>query len=206
MNGQNIIDEFDKLTDEMSELTAAQKLALANTKYRHVANDRDWEWLRNEGSVTIASSEIDLSGLSPSFRNFAENNNTKYRFGFWIGTRNSASFYEIINMQDRWGRPDLSYFDLANSKIVLADGLNLNGQAAKFDYFARTTALAVGTSPVFNSDYHQIIPYLMAAEHYDIDQTEASRSKKDEYNALADDILENMQYEDDQFKENWLTH
>lgn len=202
-NGQQIIDEFDKLTDDMSELSAAQKLALAEAKYRDVLNDREWEFLRTEGSAVVASNEI---AVAADFKNFAENNNTKYRFGFWIGTRNSASFYPITNMQDRWGRADLSYFDARNRKIVLAEGLQLNGQTASFDYFYKPDALTVGTEPIFNGDYHKIIPYLMAAEHYLIDHTERGRSQKEDYAALAQEVLEDMQYDDDQLKENWLTH
>jgi hypothetical protein len=204
MTGQQIIDDFDKLTDEMSELSAAQKLALAENKYRDVLNDRDWEFLRKVASVTIASSEVDLSGLSDSFRNFAENDKEKtgHRFGFWIGT----SFYPVVNMQDRRTHDAMSYFDLANTKIVLPSGLSsLNGSTASVDYFYKPAALAVGTSPIFNSDYHKVISYLMAGEHYLIDQTEAGRNQKQVYDSLAQDVLEDMQYEDDQYKEDWIS-
>ena len=198
-NTQEIIDEFDKLTDDMSELSTAQKLALAERKYRDVLNDRDWEFLRSTATVTIASGEI---AIPSDFRNFAENNKTKYRFGFWIGD----SFYPVVNMQERRTRTDLSYYDARNSKIVLADGLSLNGQSASFDYFYKPDALTVGTAPVFRSDFRKIISYMMATEHYLIDHTEKGRSQREEYKELAQDVLEDMQYEDDQLKEDWLTH
>ena len=203
MTTSEILDDFDKLTDEMSELSPDQKLALADSKYRDVLNDRDWEFLRTEGSAVVTAGEI---AIPADFRNFAENNKTKYRFGFWIGTLNSASFYPVVNMQDRRVRTDMSYFDARNSKIVLAEGLSLNGQTATFDYFYKPNALTVDTSPVFNSDHHKVIPYLMAGEHYLIDQTEAGRTQKDNYDALAQEVIEDMQYEDDQLKEDWLTH
>ena len=199
MNTQQIIDDFDKNTDEMSELSAEQKLALAESKYRDVLNDRDWEFLRQVADVAVASGEI---AIPSDFRNFAENNDTGYRFGFWIGD----TFYPIVNMQDRRTHTGLSYYDHANSKIVLDEGLNLNGQAASFDYFYKPDVLTVSTSPVFNSDYHKIISYLMSAEHYPIDQSENARNQRDTYNDLAEDAIEDLQYEDDQIKENWLTN
>lgn len=197
MTGQNIIDDFDKWTDDMSELSATQKLALANSKYRDVLNDRDWEFLRQVASVTIASGEI---AVPADFRNFAENNNVGHRFGFWIGD----SYYPIVNMMDRRTHTAFSYYDQANSKIVLAEGLSLNGQTASFDYFYRPDDLAVDTSPVFNSNYHKVLSYLMASEHYLIDHTEKGRSQKTEYEEKAQDVLEDMQYEDDQLKEDWI--
>lgn len=198
MTGQEIIDEFDKLTDEMSELSATQKLALANAKYDDVNNDRDWQYLRKSASVTVTAGEI---ALPADFRNFAENNKTKYRFGFWIGT----SFYPIVNMQDRRVHHSMSYYDKVNSKIVLDSGLSLNGQTAEFDYYHVPTALAVGTSPIFRASYHKIIPYLMATEHYPIDHTEGGRSQREVYLGLAEDVKEDLVYEDDQAQEDWLT-
>ena len=204
MNTQAIIDDFDKLTDDMSELSADQKLALADDKYRDVLNDREWEFLRSTASVVVANGEI---ALPDDFKKLVENPDTRYRYGFWIGALNSASFYPVVNMMERRTRTDLSYFDARNRKIVLADGLSsLNGQTASFDYFYKPDTLALDTEPVFDGDYHKIVPYLMAGEHYLIDQTENGRSQKEKYDALAQDVLEDMQYDDDQLKEDWLTH
>ena len=196
---QEIIDEFDTLTDEMSELSATQKLTLAERKYRDVLNDRDWEFLRTTATVPVANS---LIAVPADFRNFAENNDTRYRFGFWIGD----SFYPVVNMQDRRTNTDKSYYDARNSQIVLADGLSLDGQSASFDYFYNPEALTVETAPVFRSDFRKVISYKMAMEHYLIDHTERGRSNKDDYMALAEAVMEDMQYEDDQLKEDWLTH
>ena len=196
LNGQQIIDEFDKNTDEMSELSADQKLELADAKYRDVLNDRDWEFLRKAASVVVASGEI---AVPADFRNFAENNDTSHRFGFWIGT----SFYPVISLQDRRTHTALSYYDTANSKIVLADGLSLDGQTASFDYFYKPDALTVSTEPVFNGDYHKVISYKMSAEHYPIDQTEDSRNQNQTWEDKAEDVMEDMVWEDDQLKEDW---
>lgn len=198
---QDIIDEFDKLTDNMSELSTAQKLDLLNSKYQDVVNDRDWEWLRNTYEVTIENNQI---AVPSGFRNFAENNKTKYRFGFWVGD----SFYPIVNMQNRRTNTHMSYYDPSNGVIVLADGLSLNGQTASFDGFVIPNELndLDDTINTFRSVYWKIISYLMATEHYLVDHTEKGRSQRDEYKELAQNILESMQYEDDQLKEDWLTH
>ena len=199
MTGQVILDEYDKLTDDMSELSPEQKLVLANQKYHKVINDRDWEWLRKTQSVAIASGEI---VVPTDFRNFAENNHTSYRFGFWI----DESFYPIVNMQDRRTFTSFSYYDSGARVIVLAEGLNLDGQTAEFDYFHIPADLTVNTSPVFRDSFHKILPYLMAVEHDLIDKTEKNRAYSQEFADMAQNVLEDMEYEDDQLKENWLSN
>ena len=199
MDTQTIIDEFDKLTDEMSELSAQQKLDLAENKYRTLLNDREWEFLRQTATVTIASGEI---AMPADFKSFAENIDTDYRYGFWIGD----SFYPVVNMQNRRTHTAFSYYDKVNNKIVLADGLDLNGQSASFDYLYRPAELTLATEPVFDEDFHKIIPYLMAVEHDLIDKTEKGRSYVSEFAELAQNVKEDMIYQDDQYKEDWLTN
>lgn len=203
MTGQNILDLFDTLTDGLSELSADGKLALANRKYKEVANERDWEWLRTTATKTIASGEI---ALESNFKKFVPNEygqEAPYKWVFYIG----QSVYPILRLAERKRFDSYAYYDQANSKIVLPDNFNKNGESAEYDYFRSVDDLTTATSPLIdNEDYHAVIAYLMAVEHYDIDQTEAGRSKRAEYQNTADNIMENMEYDDNQLKEAGLNY
>lgn len=197
MNGQEIIDLFDTLTDGLSELSAANKLALANRKYKKLANERDWEDLRTSASPTISSGEF---ALAADFKKFADNREGQaapYKHVFYIGT----TPHPIMSFAERKRFNSYAYHDPAGDKVVLPNG-DKNGETAEYDYFKSVSDLAVGTSPVFrNEDHHSVIAYMMAIEHYHIDQSEAGRGKEAQYQEVVDEMLEDMEYEDSQLKE-----
>lgn len=203
MIGSEIISLFDTLTDGLSELSDDQKLALANRKYKKVANERDWEWLRKTTTATITSGEITLAA---DFKKFAPNEygqDAEYKNVFYI----DKSVYPIIRSAERKRFDTFSYYDQANSKIVCPDNFGKNGQTAEYDYFRTVDDLTTATSPLIdNTDYHSIISYMMAIEHYSIDQSENGRSKETQYQATVDEMMEDMEYDDNQLKEAGLNY
>lgn len=204
MNGQNIIDLFDVLTDGLSELSAANKLALANRKYKKLANERDWEDLRTSASPTIASGYFDLASDFRKFVPNEEGQRAEYKNVFYIGT----TPHPIVRMAERMKFSGLPYYDpsLGSYGRVVTPS-NLNGQTATYDYFKKVTDLTTSTSPVFrNTDNHAIIAYMMAVEHYSIDQSESGRSKEEQYQATVEDMLEDMEYDDNKLKEAGVDH
>lgn len=199
MNGQALIDLFDILTDGLSELTAANKLALANRKYKKLANEREWEDLRTSATYTIASNQIVL----PQYFNKFVPNDTFEEEGFahvfFIGT----TPHPIMRFAERKRFSNLSYFDPSlgtYGKIITPS--SLEGQLAEYDYYRKVADLTVSTSPLFrNSDNHSIIAYMMAVEHYSIDQSENGRSKEEQYQNTVDEMMEDMEYDDSKAKE-----
>lgn len=204
MNGQQIINLFDTLTDGLSELSAANKLELANRKYRKLVNERDWEDIRTTATYTIASNAIVLASDFKKFVPAEEGQYAEYKNVFYIGT----TPHPILRMAERKKFPNFSYFNPSlgtNGHIITPT--SLNGQLAEYDYYKSVSPLTVSTSPVFtNSDYHEIIAYMMAVEHYSIDQSEFHRSQSNKYQETVDSMLEDMEYDDNQLKESALNH
>lgn len=198
MNGQQIIDLFDVLTDGLSELSADNKLALANRKYKALARKRSWYWLLTSASATVSSGEV---ALESDFRKLAPNvygqDMDGYKHIFFQGT----TPYPIIGFAERMRFNTLSYHDVANSKLVIQN-TSLEGQTITYDYIKDVTALTTATSPVIpESDYHEVIAYEMAIEHYSIDQTESGRNKVEEYQGVVDGYYEDMEYDDAEYWE-----
>lgn len=198
MTGQNLIDLFDVLTDGLSELSAVNKLALANRKYRKLANEREWEDLRSsDATLTISSNAFSLPS---DFKSFVPN-----EYGD-LESPHKWAFYDsndipqpIIRFAERKRFTDLSYYDPANSRVVTPDSIT---GTVTLDYFKTVTALTTGTSPVFtNTDNHSVIAYMMAVEHYSIDQSEQGRSKEGQYQNTVDQMMEDMEYDDNKLKE-----
>jgi hypothetical protein len=200
MNGQNIQDRFDVLVDGLSELGASEKLELANRIYRRVVNVRLWEEFRATTTVVPASNSVTLPA---DFKAFADNETglgTPYKHVLWQGT----TVHPIVRMAERKKFSSFTYYNKATGKLVTPNALE--GKSLDLDYYKTYTALTISSSPVFQAEHHDILPYLMAVEHYAIDQSERGRSKAGEYQAAADEILENMEYDDSQLKDSWIEH
>lgn len=204
MNGQALIDLFDVLTDGLSELTAVQKLALANRKYKKVVSERDWDDIRTTATYTIASNAIVLASDFKKFVPAEEGLPADYKNVFYIGTNPNA----ILRMAERKKFNNRSYFDPSlgtNGHIITPD--SIEGDLAEYDYFKTVSDLTTSTSPVFiNTDHHSIVSYMMAVEHYSIDQSESGRTKENQYSQTAQDMLDDMEYDDNKLKESGIDH
>lgn len=202
MNGQAIIDLFDTLTDGLSELTEANKIALLNRKYKDLINKRDWEELRTSTTASISSGAFSLAA---DFKKFTPNEHEGETSGFKHLFYIDQTPHPIIRFAERRRFTDYAYHDIENDRVVTPT--SLNGYTASYDYFKTVSDLTTATSPVFsNSDYHKAIAYLMAIEHYSIDQTEAGRSKAQDYLITVEDIIADMEYDDTQLKESGLEY
>ena len=190
---------FDTLTDDLSELSQDNKLALFNRKYKKWQNIRNWESMRKTASVAISGGEIVCPDDFKAFIDLEDGDSRPYNHGFYIDN----AFYPIARMSERRRFPDMCYFDPVNKKIIIPSTNNISG-TADFDYYSTPADLALGdtiTAP--DARYHDYFAYEMAVEHYSIDQTEAGRTKVEEYQATAEEMVEDMEYEDNQLKESW---
>jgi hypothetical protein len=186
-----IIATFDTLTDNLSELGSDAKLALFNRKYRLWQNIRDWELLRKEASVAVSAGYIQCPTDFKNFVDLEEGKERPYNHGFYIG----ANFYPIIRLSERKRFPDMCYFDPVTKRIMIPSSLSLSGTAT-FDYYHTPDDLVLGAT----------IAYMMAIEHYSIDQSEQGRTKEVQYTIESEKYIEDMEYEDNQLKESWLNY
>lgn len=182
MNGQQILDKFHTYTDDQSELSAQEELDLMNNIYQDVYTERHWEWLKTQASgnafdVWDTVNGIYAINLEDDFIAFAENNNmTDNTFEpennaqakvVYIYTADGKPVpYQLVNFSDRrqyFGKNGFCYTDYANNRIVFTQPPV--SQQYEYDYIAKPPALTLATSPVFDSDYHQIIVHGMAIDH-----------------------------------------
>lgn len=202
MTAADIISKFDTYTDDMSELSAADKLDLLNKKYRELSNEREWEWLRSIGSVAIASSIItlptDFKILAEDFTAKEQGIYSGFRFFFWIGD----IAYPVVSIKERRTYGDHAYFDPKNRRIVLQD-TNVTG-TAEFDYYGKVTALGLNDEPAFSDDYHPVLYHMMAIDHEIIDQSEKARSMRPEHEAAIEGFMQDLTYEDSQSQEDFV--
>jgi len=180
MNGQQIIDKFHTYTDDQSELSSQEELDLLNNVYQDVYTERHWVWLKKQASgnsFTSFATNAWYINLPTDFLAFAENNNmTDDTYGpnnnaapkvVFIYTPDGVPVpYQIVNFSDRrqyFNKNGYCYVDYANNRIVFTQ--QPVSQQYEFDYIYKPPALTLATSPVFDSDYHQILVHGMAIDH-----------------------------------------
>jgi hypothetical protein len=171
MTTQQIIEDiFRVYTDDSSELSSTQELALANRVYKKICRNRPWEFLKKTTTGTTSTS-VPYVSLPTRFLYMAENNqsqevsenitNAKVVF---VGTDYDA--YNVVNFSDRRKYRDKDgycYVDLTNSRLVFTKQPTA-AESYEFDYIEMPADLTLATSPVFPSDFHDIIGYGMAVD------------------------------------------
>jgi hypothetical protein len=202
MTTQEIIDQiFHPYTDDTTELSDSEELALANRVYKKICRSRPWEFLKTEATGTTSTS-VPYVSLPSDFAFFAENGNltdtSQYNDGnaspkfVFVGTAQRK--YQIINYSDRRQYADkdgYAYLDLANSRLVFTLQ-PATAESYSFDYIKVPDELTANTSPVFPSDFHPIIGYGMAIDGFAIQLFEPARSyaqfNMDKYNSCLQDM------------------
>ncbi|MDC1191103.1 hypothetical protein N8148_02770 [Gammaproteobacteria bacterium] len=190
-----IIEKFELNIDDQSTMSSQESLDLLNKVYHEVLDYRPWEWLKKEGTDTVASNQISAPA---DFKYFHENhidadgNNMVVVF---VGTDYDP--YEVIPFTERRNHRDSGhycYYDARQDIIVFTDS-SAEGKVVEFDYIYQPDDLITSTEPVFPTRFHDVIYFGMAVDFGPIDNTPKSRSYAEEFQVKFDRLLEDMSYE-----------
>jgi hypothetical protein len=190
MTTSEIIDLFHLFTDDTTELSAAEELALANRVYQRVCS-KPFEFLKTNVTGTIASGAITLP---TDFLYLTENTQTT-DMSVNQGQQVSKAVYvngspvSVVNFSDRVNSNG-AYLDLANSKIVFTD--TTTSGTYSFDYIKIPADLTLATSPVFPSKYHEVIAYGMAVDGFITQLFDKAKSYAPENQAKYNSILADL--------------
>jgi hypothetical protein len=198
MTGQEIINKFEFYIDDSSELSTVEELSLLNKMYYKVLNNRPWEFLKKEWSTT--STGANYIALPTDFAYFIDNGN--YTDNSVATDSNAApkfvyvgpNKYRIINWGDRKqyeGSSGYAYISLINNLLYFTD-TPASGLAIKGDYIYNPADIAVGTSPIFPTRFHDIIVHYMVADGFIIQLFPKAKSYLKENLELGDALLTDM--------------
>lgn len=191
-----IIALFETYTDDQSELSTTEELALANRIYHQILDDRPWEFLKKEGTGAVATTYITLP---IDFSHLIANNGTTDNT---IGIENNAkpvavyisgSPYQVINWSDRRQLSgNQCYVDLALNRIVF--GASVSGTYS-FDYIFVPDDLTM-TAPTdllaFPPRFAPIIAFGMATDNYILSIFDKAKSYANENQFKYKSILSDM--------------
>lgn len=196
MTTQDIITSFETYVDDTTELSSDQELTLANKIYRRVLNAKVWEFLKKEFiGVTDGTDSITLpADFMNMLENYGYTDNTIEQGGKYVFIGTELIPYKVVNWSDRKQyRNDkhICYIDIVAGvlKFPITPDAGLD---VSFDYIYRPADLTPSTSPIFPSDFHDIIYHGMAVDDYVIQQFDKARSYANENKAMYDNYLADL--------------
>ena len=194
--GQEIIDEFNVITDNQSDLSNDSLLSLLNKAYRKILQDRDWLFLVTPVTGTLSSSSKEVT-LPTDFVKLADN----YKDQDWempvLYVGDNYEVYHLIEQKERRQYRDIRsfyYIDYKNSKLILTEFEESN-RSYEFDYIYEPDDITLTTSPIIPFN-HKYLANGMAYLWNDIDGTDKSFSYRTENKREFDDGLAKLQYDD----------
>jgi len=196
MTGEEIIEVFRTLVDD--ELGDIDDVKLLNLAYRTVLNMKSWEFLRKEYSGTINSGD-DYIALPSGFAYIPLDGAKLYPI-VYLGT--DVSEYSVIPYSKKRTYRDSKWFfyvDLVNDKLMATEPMD-ETLAIEFDYIYIPADLTLTTSPVFWSDFHQGLAYVMVLLFNMADQEEKSRGYSVEAEVKGMDWFNQMAMRDARLK------
>lgn len=196
------MDIFHIYTDDTSELSSVEELALLNRIYKQICRQKPWEFLKTEKTGTLSAS-VPYVALPTDFQQFSENNqSTENTTGassdiadrvVFVGTQRTP--YKIVNFSDRnqyYNKDGYCYLDFANQRLVFT----LQPSSAltySYDYIKTPADLTLATSPVFTVA-NEIIAFGMATDSYIIQIFDKARSYAPENNAKYTEGLADLSF------------
>jgi hypothetical protein len=204
MTGQDILNQFHNYTGDQSELSTEDELILLNNIYDSILSDRPWEFLKTSTSGSILSDgTVSYITLPEDFRFFIENNqktdnsqttyNNASQKVIFVGPNYTP--YQIVNWSDRRQFQNTSgyaYPDLANNRIVFT--VPPADSTYEFDYIKNWSPVTLVTSPIFPSDFHNMIHQYMAVDSVIINLFDRAHSYAKENQTGADELFKAMCY------------
>lgn len=207
---QTIIDTFELLVGDTTELSSDEELALAEKIYRKVLSNRPWEFLKKEfiGATTGATTvtlPADFAYLVDNY-NYTDNTiETVQRARpcvVFVGTAYNP--YRVVNWSDRRqyrNNSDVCWVNIVSGTLEFAVA-PATGQTVSFDYIYNPDALTTATAPVFPSTYYDIIAYGMAVDDMAMQLFDKARSYARENELKYQSYLADMAYYNSQLQMN----
>lgn len=178
MTGSQIIAKFQLYTDDASEMSSQEELDLLNKIYHQVLDEKDWEFLKKEFSGTTSTS-VPYIALPSDFKNITVNYDDRDGHPqqvVFVGPNYDP--YIVIPFSQRRKYRDAGnycYIDRRQSRLYFTKQPT-QALAVEFDYIYVPDDLTTATSPVFDTNHHDIIYHGMRMEFYSIEQTDKARS------------------------------
>lgn len=192
-----IISRFNLQVDDASELSSDEELALANEVYNTICNDRPWEWLKKT-YTGVTSTTLAYVALPSEFKELSPNSYNKSVV--FVGTdRAEYMVVPLSSRRDYYNTDGYCYIDIPNQRLYFMKQPT-EVKAIEYDYVSYPTALTTATSPLFNSRYHEMVSYGMAAKFSNIDQEDKSKSYKNENKQAYEDFMFDLRTEDANIK------
>ncbi len=197
MNGQQIIDRFNTITDDQADLSESQLLDLLNKVYRMYLDDRDWLFLHKTATGTLTTSSLEVD-LPSDFRNLVDNYRDQDQTKPVLYVDTTYEVYNLINQDQKRQYNDTRgyfYVDYRQNKIILT-GYEDTSRVYEFDYTYDPDDLTTSSTPVIPTKFHRYLANGMAYLWNDIDGTDKSFSYRAENKVEFESGLNQMQYED----------
>lgn len=195
MIGSELIAKFNLFTEDSTELSAAEELALLNSKYLHLCSLKSYEFLKKSATGTT-STTVPYITMPADFSHFSSNNQEASDGDdpkvIFVGS--SFRPYKIINFSDRRQYRDqdgYAYLDIVNSRIYFTKQ-PVSAETYEFDYICVPATLTLATSPIFPERFQDVLAYMMSVDSFIIQQYPKAQSYAPENQSKANEILENL--------------
>lgn len=203
MTKQQIITKFELFMDDTTDLSSQEESDLFDKIYAMVCNDRPWEFLKKAASGTLSTSLPYVTlptdfGYLTSNSNYTQTSDEASNPVVFVSKDGGITFapYRLVSWSDRRqyrNQDGYCYVDVPNSRLVFT-AQPTGAWSYEFDYKAYATALALGGTPLFPSDYHDIIYHGMCVDDNIIQQSDKAKSYLAENQAKFTGYLSSMQY------------
>jgi hypothetical protein len=192
MQGAEIIQKFELLTDDTTELSGEEELALANKVLRDIYDIQPWEFLRKAASGTVSATGITIPTDFLQFMlNYSEDNTSTLPDTAVVYINDRP--YRIIPMGNRVNYPgaDVCWFNPAAGKIEFRN--NPAGATYAFDYKYLPADITLATEPIIPTS-HYLVVYGMLIDDELIQRMGKENSNMADNSALFNRNLTNLKH------------
>lgn len=211
MIGTEITQKFELYTDDTTELSTEEEIALANDKAKLIYMEMPWEFLRKafSGSTNVDGTVSAPADFVHFMHNYSEDptqvlpdqsvvylNKTPY-FVVPMGARNNFNQNNGV-----YGNQNICWYNPSTGKIEFPVTPG-SGVLAEFDYQYQPADFTDVTSPVaprgLDTQFGMAIVHLMCIDDDVIQKSEKARSNITENNAMYQKILSNLKHHNAKF-------
>lgn len=205
MIGSEITTKFELYTDDTTELSTAEELALANDKAKLIYQEMPWEFLRKAHSgVTNSVGSIDAPADFLHFMHNYSEDNTQTLPDKSVVYVNGLIPYFVVPMGARnlyngsnptvYGSQNICWYNPGNQKIEFQNSPGVNVPVL-FDYQYEPADFTENTEPAgIPERFHQMIVHAMLIDDEVIQKSEKARSNIKENEGLYQRMLTNLKH------------